>query len=238
MSLQAIDTPKLYQRVADQIVNLILKGHWREGERLPAEREMAKQLGVSRPTVREAVIALELLGLVEVKTGAGIYVKSIQNMGGPNVLQGEDAGPSPFELIEARIVFESEIAALAAARITEAELAGLMDAIEKMEADIDKGVQMVSNRDDGDMLFHSRIAAVTGNAVMRSIIEQLWEGMRGPMFKAISNRVRLPEHARAAAKAHRRIHAALASGSPERAKAAMREHLEEVRAVLMRNGDA
>jgi len=238
MTLQAIETPKLYQRVADQIVGLIRKGHWKEGERLPAEREMAKQLAVSRPTVREAVIALELLGLVEVKTGAGIYVKSMQNMSGPNVPLDKDAGPGPFELIEARIVIESEIAALAAAKITDAELAGLMDAIEKMEADIDKGVQMVSNRDDGDMLFHSRIAAVAENAVLRSIVEQLWEGMRGPMFKAISDKVRLPENARIAAKAHRAIYAAMATRSPERAKAAMREHLEQVRAVLMRNADA
>jgi len=237
MTLQAIETPKLYQKVAEQIVDLIRKGHWKEGDRLPAEREMAKQLGVSRPTVREAILSLELVGLVEVKTGAGIYVKSLQGVGGPNLITGEEDGPSPFDLIEARIIIESEVAAQAAEKITDGELAGLMTAIEKMEADIEKGVQMVTNREDGDRLFHSRIAAVISNTVMRSIVEQLWEGMRCPMFRAISNRVHLPENARTAVAAHRRIYEALAARSPERAKTAMREHLEQVRDVLLKNAE-
>ena len=74
MPLQAVASKRLYQQVADQIASLIREGHWSAGDRLPSERDMSQQLGVSRPTVREAILALEIAGLVEVRTGAGIYV--------------------------------------------------------------------------------------------------------------------------------------------------------------------
>lgn len=237
MALQPLESQRLYQQAAEQIAERIRRGLFKEGDRLPSERAMAQQLGVSRPTVREAVIALELMGLVEVRTGSGIFVRAPRADAGPLLVDG-DQGPSPFELIDSRIVIEGEIAAIAAGGITSEELEGLMEAVEKMEADIDAGVQDVSVRDDGDRLFHSRIAAVSRNAVLQSIVEQLWEGMRRPMFEAVAKRFRLPENAIRAAKDHRAIYAQIEAGAPEGARAAMRRHLEQVKSVLLENGES
>lgn len=205
------------------------------GERLPSEREMALQLGVSRPTVREAMIALELLGLVEVRTGAGIYVSDYHADPSLTLFENEDPGPSPFDLIAARRVIEGETAAIAAGRIAPAALAGIMEAIEKMERDIDKGVQLVTSREDGDRLFHSRIAAIFNNSVLQSIVEQLWEGMRRPLFAAICRRVRMPENARRAVHEHRVIYAQIAAGNEPGARTAMHRHLDQVERMLLRN---
>ena len=238
MTLQPVVATRLYQQVAEQIVQLIRSGHWRTGDRLPAEREMAQSLGVSRPTVREALVALELQGLVEVRTGAGVYVKSSKPEPVAIVHNDNDPGPSPFDIIDARIVFEGEMAALAAANIGPSELQGLDEAIAIMAADIKTGAQQVAGREDGDFLFHSRIAAVSRNAVLQSMVEQLWEGMRRPIFKAISDRVRLSKNALQAVQDHRIIYDAIAAGDPNRAKKAMHRHLEQVKQVLLQNNDA
>lgn len=238
MALQTIESQRLYRKVADQIARLIREEHWTRGERLPAEREMAQQLGVSRPTVREAIIALELLGMVEVRTGAGIYVADYHADPPPSLFEAEDQGPSPFELIAARRVFEGETAAIAAEQSTAQDLKGMLQAIEKMEQDIEKGVQLVTSQEDGDRLFHSRVAATTRNSVIQSIVEQLWEGMRRPLFAAICRRVQMPENARRAVQDHRAIYAEIAGGNMQGARAAMHCHLDQVERMLLRNGEA
>lgn len=238
MSLQPIVTTRLYQQVAEQIAQLIQSKHWRPGERLPAERDMAKSLGVSRPTVREALVALELQGLVEVRTGAGVYVKSAGNEPVAIIQDEKDPGPSPFDIIDARIIIEGEMAAIAAASVGPAELESLAEAIAIMSEAIQFGAQQVDSKEDGDFLFHSRIAAVSCNTVLQSMVEQLWEGMRRPIFKAISARVRLSKNALRAVQDHRMVYDAIAAGDPSRAKEAMRRHLEQVKAVLLQNGSA
>lgn len=238
MPLKLIETQRLYQKVADQIAGLIREGQWALGERLPSERDMAQELGVSRPVVREAMIALELLGMVEVRTGAGIYVADGPVESSVRVMEDEDPGPSPFELIAARRVIEGETAAIAALVADDRALAGLTEAIQKMDSDIDKGVQILSNREDGDRLFHSRIAAASGNGVLVTLVEQLWEGMQRPIFTAICQRVRMPENARRAAGEHHRIFERIAAKDPTGARATMHAHLDQVRDVLLMNGDS
>jgi DNA-binding FadR family transcriptional regulator len=233
--LEVIESRRLYQKVADQIAGLIRNGHWQVGERLPSERELAQQLRVSRPTVREAMIALELLGLVEVRTGAGIYAMISHHDASVMVMQREDPGPSPFELIAARRVIEGETAAIAARKSNQEILRGIYGAIEKMESDISKKVQFVSNREDGDRLFHSRIAAASNNSLLQSIVEQLWEGMRRPIFKAICERVRMPKNAKRAAVEHRAIYERIVAGDSEGARSAMHKHLDQVERVLLKN---
>lgn len=238
MTLQPVASTRLYQQVAEQIAQLIRTRHWTVGERLPAERDMAQRLGVSRPTVREALVALELQGLVEVRTGAGIYVKAETPEPVAVIQDDRDPGPSPFDLIDARIVIEGEMAAIAATRIQAEELAGLDQAIAAMASDIEAGNQEVASEQDGDFLFHSRLAAISQNTVLQSMVEQLWEGMRRPLFKAICAKVRLPKNALRAVQDHRVIRDAIASGDPDHAKTAMRRHLEQVKSVLLENGDA
>ena len=104
-----LTTQRLFQQVVEQIAELIRSGELTPGARLPAERDLSKRLGVSRPTVREAMIALEISGLVEVRSGAGVYVRVSAAQ-----VQVTDAGPSAFELLAARRIVEGEIAAAAA----------------------------------------------------------------------------------------------------------------------------
>src|SRR5215212_2800675 len=112
MPLQAVENRRLYRQIADQIAALIEKGEYAIGARLPPERDLARQLGVSRPSVREALIALEVEGYVEVRVGSGVYVLGSRAPSGPAAELSEDSGP--FELIKARWLIEAECAALAA----------------------------------------------------------------------------------------------------------------------------
>ena len=121
MPLQAVEPKRLYRQIADQIAGLIAKGEFPNGSRLPAERELASKLGVSRASLREAIISLEIAGLVEVRVGTGIFVKARTGSGS----DAHDAGPGPFELLNARKLIEGEIAALAAKRATAPDIDGL-----------------------------------------------------------------------------------------------------------------
>ena len=231
MPLRAIEPQRRYEQVADQIAGLIRAGVWKPGDRLPPERDLAARLHVSRPTIRESMVALELAGLVEVRTGSGTYVRT----GQIEVLtQTSDAGPSPFEILEARRVIEGESAALAAASATPDDMDGLQAAIDKMTRDIEAGVQGLARDDDGDWQFHVRLTAATGNATLESIVSQLWTSMRRPIFRAFSERANLPENARQAVAEHGEILGCLRAGDSAAARAAMHGHIDTVRAVLMR----
>src|SRR5512142_3187153 len=106
MPIQTVDTDRLYRKIARQLSELIASGEFAPGQRLPAERELAQQLGVSRPSVREALIALEIEGKVEVRVGAGVFVAPPRPVGLPPL--STDEGEGPFELIRARRVVEGE----------------------------------------------------------------------------------------------------------------------------------
>src|SRR5947209_3217771 len=119
MPIHSIEPRRLYRQIADQIRSLIQTGEYPPGSRLPPERDLARQLGVSRPSVREALIALEVERLVDVRIGSGIYV--LRGTGTP-AANGPDAAAGPFELLRARYVIESECAALAAKSAKKAHL--------------------------------------------------------------------------------------------------------------------
>jgi GntR family transcriptional repressor for pyruvate dehydrogenase complex len=157
---------KLYRRLADAIAAEIEAGKHRLGERLPTERELADQFGVSRPTLREALIALEMLGMIETRHGTGIYVTRTSL---PHAAQAFDFEIGAFELIEARRLFEGEAAALAATSIEPAEIEELERLLVAMEdADELRG-------ETADREFHLVIARATGNGAIIATVENLWE---------------------------------------------------------------
>src|SRR5438128_40201 len=123
MPIQTIDSDRLYRRIARQLSELIAAGEFAPGQRLPAERGLAEQLGVSRPSVREALIALEIEGKVEVRVGSGVYVTDGKPAKAALALASVPQGEGPFELLQARMTVEGEVAALAAAGATPGELA-------------------------------------------------------------------------------------------------------------------
>jgi DNA-binding FadR family transcriptional regulator len=227
--IQTVAFQRLYQQVAGQLGELIRQGEFRQGDRLPPERDLARQLGVSRPTVREAMIALEIAGLVDVRTGSGAYVRGASSAG---VLPfaPPDIGPSPFELVAARRLIEPEVAFAAAGCMGAGVLAGIAETLDAMRAGIDAGGEGVQA---ADRQFHTRIVAATGNTVLASVVEQLWDSTFEPIFEGLSRRTGLPENQRAALAGHIRIFDALKQGDAAGARDAMRDHLAEVETILM-----
>jgi DNA-binding FadR family transcriptional regulator len=222
--LEPIVNQRLYQQVADSLRKQIQSGAMPPGSRLPSEKVLAQQLGVSRPTVREAMIALEIAGLVEIRTGSGSYVRQREAMAAPSI----DTGPGPIELLHARILIEGEIAAEAAQRATSEDMEAIASTIQEMQSMITRGEHSRS----ADQNFHVAIARASGNDVLASIVGELWAGMFSPLFHQFSERTRLVRRQDAALNEHRAIYAALRTHDALGARAAMRQHLMQVQAVL------
>src|SRR3954468_1621512 len=174
MPLQAVENRRLYRQIADQIARLVERGEYPIGARLPPERDLAKQLGVSRPSVREALIALEVEGYVEVRIGSGVYVVNRARRETPEPL-AEDSGP--FELIKARWLIEAECAALAAKNATRAQCRAIDDALDNMQAEVTKGGVPL----DADRQFHHRVAEASGNSALALVVRMLWDQRVGPL---------------------------------------------------------
>ena len=218
MPLQAVDNRRLYRQIADQITALIEKGEYAAGQRLPPERDLARQLGVSRPSVREALIALEVEGYVEVRVGSGVYVA------GPHAgatAQPLPADSGPFELIKARWLIESECAALAAKGATKAQVRAIEDALDQMEGEREKGTMPLSS----DRLFHLRIAEASGNSALALVVKTLWDQRTGPLFLRLEHHFDTPELWGLAIQEHRQIVSAIARHDAAGARAAMRHHM-------------
>ncbi|MBB4613475.1 FadR/GntR family transcriptional regulator [Novosphingobium taihuense] len=210
---------RLYQDLARSLLGELASGRYPVGSRLPAERDLALRYEVSRPTVREAIIALEVQGLVEVKIGSGAYVKR---------LPGENDRPgfnvTAFELTEARLLFEGEAAALAATQMTDEDLAE----IEQLVQQIAEENQNPNGTESADREFHLAIARATRNVAVYNTVAQLWD-LRGTSPEAAL----LHEKARHAnikpvVEEHTAILDALRARDPNAARAAMRAHLSAV----------
>jgi len=218
MPLQAVDNRRLYRQIADQIAALIEKGEYGAGARLPPERDLAKQLGVSRPSVREALIALEVEGYVDVRVGSGVYVVGP----GPELRSPPlPADSGPFELIRARWLIEAECAALAAKEATRAQIRAMEDALDQMEGERDRGVVPLAS----DRLFHMRIAEASGNSALALVVKTLWDQRTGPLFLRLEHHFDTPELWSLAIKEHREIVNAIARHDAGAARAAMRQHM-------------
>src|SRR5688572_833712 len=218
MPLTAVDNRRLYRQIADQIAALIEGGEYGPGQRLPPERDLAKQLGVSRPSVREALIALEVEGFVEVRMGSGVYVTDRRS--GPAGKASVDAGP--FELIRARWMIESECAALAAKNATKAQVKAIEEALDEMETARDRGVVPLGP----DRAFHLRIAEATGNSALVLVVQTLWDQRTGPLFLRLEHHYDTPALWSVAIKEHRDIVSAIARHDAAAARAAMRKHMD------------
>jgi DNA-binding FadR family transcriptional regulator len=221
MPIQSIEPRRLYRQIADQIRTLIRSGEFSVGARLPPERDLARQLGVSRPSVREALIALEVEGLVEVRIGSGIYVLNAMRNGDGNPEHQALAGP--FELLRARWVVEGECAALAAKSARKAQIAAIDESLESMQKETEGETPAVN----ADRLFHLRVAEGTGNGALVQVVRMLWEDRTGPLYKQLEHHYDSPQLWDAALAEHRAVVKAIAARDPAAARAAMQRHLNQ-----------
>jgi len=220
MPIQVIDSDRLYRKIARQLSGLIAAGEFTPGQRLPAERQLAQQLGVSRPSVREALIALEIEGKVEVRVGSGVFVAQPR----PQAAEAVSEGEGPFELIQARLVVEVETAACAAREATPAELAEIRTAAE------DQRRQQGGSRgtEAPDRAFHLAIARATHNGALLAVVHLLWDQGRGAIWKQMEKHFETPALRAATLRDHRAILQAIEAHDPREARKAMRSHLERV----------
>ena len=198
----------------------ILSGKYAPGERLPSERDLAIAFGVSRPTIREAMISLEIRGLAEVRHGSGIYVSDH-----PGTDEGGgDLDIGAFELTEARRLFEGEAAALAATTIGD----GSLDQLETIVAEMQD--ENARNQQDwtADRRFHIAIARATRNTAIATVIEHLLDMRhKSPLCVFMLERARRVG-VQPRVSEHRRILDALRKHDPKTARTAMRDHLARV----------
>jgi DNA-binding FadR family transcriptional regulator len=223
MPLQSIAPQRLYRQIAEQLRSLIAQGEFAVGARLPAERDLAQQLGVSRPSVREALIALEVEGWVEVRTGSGVYVlERDRRAAAPSAAMVENEW-GPLELIRARRVVEGETAAIAARQRKRPHLEAMEQAIVAMREMAARKVMPL----EGDRAFHMAIVDACDNAVLSETVQGFWDSRRGPIFTRLGGYFETVPSWRMAIAEHEAIRDAIAERDAEGAREAMHTHMDK-----------
>lgn len=219
-----------YQDVAIELRELIRRRGMAVGERLISERQISEELHVSRSLVREALIMLEIEGLVEVRQGSGIYLSASPDDKAP--MMRDDIGP--FELLQARQLLESNIAAFAAEMVTKNDILRMREALEVER----KGIETSDPNYNGDEMFHLLIAEATQNSVLVDMVRELWRKReQSPMWARLHERIFNADYRTAWLDDHRVILTALQSKDPAAARRSMWQHLENVRETLMELSD-
>ncbi|KXA75972.1 FadR/GntR family transcriptional regulator, partial [Bordetella pseudohinzii] len=221
---------RLYRMIADQIASRIRAGDFAAGGRLPAERDLAEQLQVSRASVREALIALEIEGYVEVRVGTGVFVCAPREDGQYGSAQSASHGAErtdigPFDLLDTRLLLEPECAALAAQKASAAQIAAIRAAHEAMS--------LTESPSLHDQAFHGAIAAACGNAALAAAISHIWHlSTISPVFSRLETHFVTTRVWSAARDEHERILEAITERDPIRARHAMHDHLVGILARL------
>ena len=233
MILKPIRTRKIYEQIVDQIGQLVAKGQLKPGDRLPSERELVERFQVSRASIREAISALEMMGLIEVRSGEGTYIRqvNIESVVTPLAWMLFIEKDTDLELYEARKILEVQAAGLAAERAEEDEIIEMFEALEIMRRDLESH----QLGEDADHHFHYAIARASHNKILFRLMNTLSDTMR----KALkSSRSRLYEHEETPEKLyneHHLIYEAIKNHNVEKAQKLMLEHLVGVERVILRS---
>jgi len=222
--LRPVTRPRLYEQVAQQILEWVRENDLHVGDRLPPERELATRLGVSRATVSQALVAMEVVGVVAVRHGDGAVL--VESSGTSKVVDAlrRHAQQLP-DIIEAREALESKLAALAAVRRTDDDLARIDAALEVMAKDIAAGGRGV----EGDELFHAAVTTAGHSALLQRLMGEISELVKETRIESLSQ----PERPRESLEGHRRIAAAIRERDAAAATEAMRDHVERVSDVAL-----
>jgi len=221
---KVIQASRLYEQIVQQIEESILKGELTEGSQLPAERDLAKQFGVSRTAVREAIKALQEKGLVDAFPGRGTFVtngtsNSMRRSLDRIIKSGDQDGWA--YLVEVREILEPEIAALAAIRADDQDLATMQEALDVMDSagrDSDAFIE-------ADLDFHLALAEAAANPIVLSLIDSIVGLLREQRLRIF----RIGGGPECGQYHHKRILEAIQRHDPQEARAAMQAHLSQVR---------
>lgn len=231
--LQPIRPTRIYTEIVDQILKLINRGDIASGDRLPSERQLAQQLNVSRSALREAMTALEVLGIVEIKAGVGIFIGANSgadtNSGVMDEVAKLIAKVGPLEILEVRMLIEPGAAQLAAERRTAHDLRVMERAVRQMELELNEG------RDawEPDWGFHRAIAAATQNPLVEAVFDNLGQRMESPLWTLMRARnFEFGDRGQNYLKDHRMVLDAIRKRQGETAFRAMREHIQMIGADL------
>jgi GntR family transcriptional repressor for pyruvate dehydrogenase complex len=227
--LGPVTRPRLYEVIVEQLVAYISDKNLREGDRLPAERDLAAKLGVSRASVSQALVALEVQGVLSVRHGDGaILLRRPTEERAIRALR-EHADRIP-DIIEARVALEVNLAGLAAARRTDTEMAAIDAAIATMEAEVEAGDRGVL----GDEMFHEAITAAAHSSLLAKLMHEISGLIRETRIESLSQQNR----PRASLEGHRRIADAVRKQDADEASRAMADHIRLVSDVaLLRDRD-
>lgn len=223
-ALRPIERSRLYEDLVDRLREFVRESRMSEGERFPAERDLSRDLGVSRTSVRQAMVVLQAQGFVDIRHGEGVFLRRLRDFGEslPKLLERRRRLP---EVLEAREALEVKLAELAAARRTPADLTALARALEVMDADIDSGGLGI----EGDAAFHQAIATAARSRILEHLLSAMAEAIHESRIESLSE----PGRPRQSREAHGRILAAIEAGDAIAAAAAMREHLGVVADVFL-----
>ncbi len=222
--LRPVTRPRLYEQVAQQILDWVRDDGLAVGDRLPPERELALRLGVSRATVSQALVAMEVVGVVAVRHGDGaVLVESAGSRAVVNALR-KHAQRLP-EVIEAREAMESKLAGLAAVRRTEADLAAIDAALEVMDRDVAAGGRGV----EGDEQFHAAVTAAGHSALLQQLMGEISGLIKETRLESLSQ----PGRPQDSLEGHRRIAEAIRAQDPHAATEAMIDHVAKVSDVAL-----
>jgi GntR family transcriptional repressor for pyruvate dehydrogenase complex len=222
--LGPVTRPRLYEVIVEKLVAYISDKNLSEGDRLPAERDLAAKLGVSRASVSQALVALEVQGVLSVRHGDGaILLRRPTEERAIRALR-EHADRIP-DIIEARVALEVNLAGLAAARRTDAEMAAIDAAIATMEAEVEAGDRGVL----GDEMFHEAITAAAHSSLLAKLMHEISGLIRETRIESLSQRNR----PRASLEGHRRIADAVRKQDADGASRAMADHIRLVSDVAL-----
>ena len=226
MALPVLKTERLYRQIANAIMESIQRGEFAPGAALPPERELAKQLGVSRSSVREALIALEMTGWVDIRTGNGVFAMQPLPQASASA---EEADFGLQDLLQARLAFEGMLAELAARHGSPAQR-------DRLRALADRLLRY--NANDAEFLaqdkrFHLLISEMSGNEVLRDMMEYLWNKRDSAHFRRLERHYADNAFTEEMNRDHQQIAAAICAGDAAAARAAMEAHLTQVQQRLL-----
>lgn len=226
--LKPVGATRLYVQIARQIADAVQQEQFKVGERLPPERTLAEELNVSRASVREALSALEILGIVESRSGNGTFVRRLPTEWtylGTIFEEFVAREESPHEVIEARRILEPAVAQLAAERASAEQLAQIESAL----AQLTQAVVTGANRTAADCAFHLAIAQAAGNSVLVPQVQLLVAAMQSPLWSSLNQRTPKDRVLTQQFLAdHQHIYQAIADRNPTAAAEAMRQHIHHV----------